>query len=142
MVPIEFSDTGVSMLNDGVMGGISNSTWKDGIFQGTVRLDNNGGFASLRLRFKKPLDLSHFDGFYIKASNLMGSQMRNQEFCLIIKDSACMQSMATNFKMKFTPETGNTANFHKFSAQILNKPESFGRPRNDRWNCDMKKICE
>ena len=142
MVPIEFRGTGVSILNDSVMGGISNSTWKDGIFQGTVRLDNNGGFASLRLRFKKSLNLNHFDGFYIKACNLMGSQMRNQEFCLIIKDSTCIQSMATNFKMKFTPETGNIVSLHKISAKVLNMPESFGRPRNDRWNCDMRKICE
>ena len=31
---------------------------------------------------------------------------------------------------------------HKISAKDLNQPESFGRPRSDRWNCDMREICE
>ena len=55
-----------------------------------------------------------------------------------------MQSMATNFKMKFTPTTGKgiSRSEHTVSAKVLNQPESFGRPRRDQWNCDMKQICE
>ena len=134
--------SGVSILNDGVMGGVSTSIWKDGIFSGKVRLDNNGGFASLRNPFQIPMNLSEFDGFYIKAGNMLGPLYENQEFCLIIKDSRCMQSMATNFKMRFTPTTGKTMGIHKVSAKVLNQPESFGRPRRDQWNCDMRQICE
>ena len=134
--------SGVSILNDGVMGGVSTSIWKDGIFSGKVRLDNNGGFASLRNPFQIPMNLSEFDGFYIKAGNMLGPLYENQEFCLIIKDSRCMQSMATNFKMKFTPTTGETVGTYKVSARVLNKPESFGRPIRDQWNCDMRQICE
>lgn len=41
------------IVNDGVMGGISTSTIKltntqNGVFSGTVKLENNGGFASVR----------------------------------------------------------------------------------------------
>ena len=134
----------VSILNDGVMGGVSTSIWQGGVFSGKVRLDNNGGFASLRHPFQTPMNLSQFDGFYISAKNMLGSQFENQEFCLIIKDSKCMQSMATNFKMKFTPTTGKgiSRSEHTVSAKVLNQPESFGRPRRDQWNCDMKQICE
>ena len=44
------------IVNDGVMGGVSESSLKineDGhaIFSGTVRLENNGGFASIRHNF-------------------------------------------------------------------------------------------
>ena len=143
MIPLlDPTSAGVSILNDGVMGGVSNSTWQNGIFSGRVRLDNNGGFASLRLRFQSPLNVGQFEGFYIKARNMLGSQAKSQEFCVIIKDSNCMQTMATNFKMKFTPTSGNAMSFHKISAFSLNQPESFGRPRSDRWNCDLTQICE
>ena len=141
---LDLKTPGVSILNDGVMGGVSTSIWQGGVFSGKVRLDNNGGFASLRHPFQTPMNLSQFDGFYISAKNMLGSQFENQEFCLIIKDSKCMQSMATNFKMKFTPTTGKgiSRSEHTVSAKVLNQPESFGRPRRDQWNCDMKQICE
>ncbi|MEX0996088.1 MAG: CIA30 family protein [Flavobacteriaceae bacterium] len=47
-----------NIVNDGVMGGISKSTLdlnKEGhaIFSGTVLLENNGGFCSMRHRFAK-----------------------------------------------------------------------------------------
>ena len=73
---------------------------------------------------------------------ISGPQAKNQEFCVIMKDSLCMQTMATNFKMKFKPLTGDVMCLHKITAQSLNQPESFGRPRNDQWRCDMKRICE
>jgi hypothetical protein len=43
-----------SVVNDGVMGGISSSQWKltpegIGVFSGVVSLERNGGFASMRL---------------------------------------------------------------------------------------------
>lgn len=42
-----------SVLNDGVMGGVSESTFKinevgNGVFEGQVSTENNGGFASVR----------------------------------------------------------------------------------------------
>lgn len=48
------ADVDASIVNDGVMGGRSSSTFEvDGggfaVFSGTVSLENNGGFASVRL---------------------------------------------------------------------------------------------
>ena len=89
MVPLLDPNTaGVSRLNDGVMGGISNSNWQDGIFSGSVRLDNNGGFASLRLRFPNPLNVSQFDGFYIKARNMLGKVMTSQKHFIVVSRKA------------------------------------------------------
>ena len=46
------------VLNDGVMGGVSNSSIRVnndgfGVFSGTVSTENNGGFASVRYRFEE-----------------------------------------------------------------------------------------
>lgn len=59
-----------SVVNDGVMGGVSTSAISDGennclLFSGEVSLENNGGFASLR----SPLgdyDFSNYEGFLVK----------------------------------------------------------------------------
>lgn len=50
------------VVNDGVMGGVSESSLKinkegHAAFSGTVRLENNGGFASIRHNFK-PIGVS------------------------------------------------------------------------------------
>ncbi|MDZ4766008.1 MAG: CIA30 family protein [Chloroflexota bacterium] len=60
---------GWNIVNDGVMGGVSESAVEwiaegAGRFSGVVRLENNGGFASLRARFT-PLDLSAYEGIEI-----------------------------------------------------------------------------
>ena len=36
-------------------------------FQGTIRSDNNGGFASVRCSLGSGIDLSQFEGFYVDA---------------------------------------------------------------------------
>ena len=55
------------VVNDGVMGGISQSTLlrfeNYAEFRGTVSLENNGGFASVRTI--QPANLSNFDGIRI-----------------------------------------------------------------------------
>ena len=70
---IDFSNTsaaGWQIVNDTVMGGISRSTLQmheDGyaLFSGTLSLENNGGFASVRTRAQSPVDLSDFDGMSV-----------------------------------------------------------------------------
>lgn len=70
---IDFSNTsatGWQIVNDRVMGGISRSSFQlheDGyaLFSGTVSLENNGGFASVRTRAQTPMDLSEFDGLSV-----------------------------------------------------------------------------
>ena len=70
---IDFSNTsaaGWQIVNDSVMGGVSRSRLQmheDGYaeFSGTVSLENNGGFASVRTRAQSPVDLSDFDGLSV-----------------------------------------------------------------------------
>lgn len=71
---IDFSNTPAAaweIVNDSVMGGISRSAFQlhdDGyaIFSGTVSLEFNGGFASVRARTRTPADLSGFEGFSVR----------------------------------------------------------------------------
>jgi len=73
MTLIDFSNTspaGWQIVNDSVMGGISRSTLQlhqEGyaLFSGTVSLENNGGFASVRTQAQTPVDLSDFDGLSV-----------------------------------------------------------------------------
>jgi monofunctional biosynthetic peptidoglycan transglycosylase len=72
---IDFSKTISSswqIVNDGVMGGVSRSSFKpheDGyaVFSGILSLKNNGGFASVRAQSRQAADLSAFDGLAIQA---------------------------------------------------------------------------
>lgn len=56
-------------VNDGVMGGVSDGkvriTEKNFEFYGTLSLENNGGFASVRSKAAK-MDLSKYDGLVFK----------------------------------------------------------------------------
>jgi NADH dehydrogenase [ubiquinone] 1 alpha subcomplex assembly factor 1 len=56
-------------INDGVMGGVSSSSFvvKNGVarFEGTVSLENDGGFASVRSR-PRDYDLSPFQGMLLR----------------------------------------------------------------------------
>ena len=58
------------VVNDGVMGGLSTSRFTlspegHARFSGTVSLENNGGFASVRYRFEK-IDVRNFNKVVIK----------------------------------------------------------------------------
>lgn len=58
------------IVNDGVMGGLSTSNFMlspkgHGQFSGTVSLENNGGFASVRYRFAK-VDVQSFEKVTIR----------------------------------------------------------------------------
>lgn len=58
------------IVDDGVMGGLSSSIFLidslgDGIFSGRVRLDNNGGFCSVR-HFFTPINIKEYSVFSIR----------------------------------------------------------------------------
>jgi NADH dehydrogenase [ubiquinone] 1 alpha subcomplex assembly factor 1 len=74
-VLFDFSDMRASaawfMVDDGVMGGISRGMFRhhpDGFarFSGTVRLENNGGFSSVQVRFR-PADFRAYSGIHLRA---------------------------------------------------------------------------
>ena len=59
-------------LGDRVMGGQSDGTVDcaedgTGIFHGTVRLDNGGGFASVKADLPEPFDAAHYTGIELLA---------------------------------------------------------------------------
>ena len=69
---IQVTDTW-GIINDGVMGGVSQSNIRMGdnkaIFSGIVSTENSGGFASVRTRnFDVPLDLSDYEGIELKVT--------------------------------------------------------------------------
>lgn len=72
---IDFSnpaDPSWRAINDGVMGGLSDSgiTISDegvGVFSGNVSLENNGGFASVRTSLDET-DVSSFDGLAVRVA--------------------------------------------------------------------------
>ena len=73
MTLIDFSNSSAAywqIVNDSVMGGISRSRLnlhEEGfaLFSGTVSLENNGGFASVRTQARVPADLSGFEGLSV-----------------------------------------------------------------------------
>lgn len=68
-----------TVVNDGVMGGVSSgriyvNDEGHGVFEGTIRLDYNGGFSSIRL----PLDEIEMNGFSKVKIHLKGDGKRYQ----------------------------------------------------------------
>lgn len=58
-------------LNDGVMGGVSQSelvpvTGGTAVFRGNVSFENNGGFATVQTNFAQPLNLSSYRGMVVR----------------------------------------------------------------------------
>ena len=59
------------VINDGVMGGVSRSSFKKAdpagaVFAGVVSLENYGGFCSVSSRQPAPVDASAFDGIAVR----------------------------------------------------------------------------
>merc|ERR1712183_362252 len=90
------------IVNDNVMGGISQCTWskEKKIFTGNTSLANNGGFASLRWRMNNRVqDWSYAKGLYLKVSH---SKPDIHTFRIIFKDATCEQiSRGANYNNVF-----------------------------------------
>lgn len=86
-----------TVVNDGVMGGISSgriyiSNKGHGVFEGRIRLDYNGGFSSIRL----PLDQIDMDGYSKVKIRLKGDGKRYQ--MRVKSDQSDYHSYITYFK--------------------------------------------
>ncbi|WP_036198065.1 CIA30 family protein [Marinobacter sp. HL-58] len=89
-------------LGDRVMGGQSDSTLvclEDGIghFHGTVRLDNGGGFASVKADLPEPLDASRYTGIELLA---IGD---GKTYKIGLRNSTDRRSIV--YQHAFTPDT-------------------------------------
>lgn len=70
VIDFKADDTQWQVVNDGVMGGLSQSRMRTtddhtGVFEGELSLENNGGFASVRALLG-PTDLSRFTGVALR----------------------------------------------------------------------------
>lgn len=93
-------------LNDGIMGGVSDGAMTPfgggggARFTGVVRLENNGGFASVRASFGSGINLSQFAGLYLDVKPGDAASAKKQ-YLIIVKDAECM-STQVNFKAAFS----------------------------------------
>ena len=119
-------------LNDGVMGGVSDGRMRAAVtgdaravFEGTVRLENNGGFSSVRASFGSGINLSQFQGFYMDVRP--GDEASaGKEYLLVVKDDECMTTQV-NFKAKFG--TGKKGGWERVKVPFaaFDRPERMGR---------------
>jgi monofunctional biosynthetic peptidoglycan transglycosylase len=92
------------VINDNVMGGVSTSSAvakKDHFsFSGTVRLENNGGFASCRFTSSSAgWNLSEYEGLKI----VLHPSQEKKEYQLYIKDTQSLDEQ-TNFQAQFSSD--------------------------------------
>jgi monofunctional biosynthetic peptidoglycan transglycosylase len=125
---------GWQTINDVVMGGVSDSSFKSTtnntvIFSGTVSLENNGGFASVRSP-ARPVDLQKFDGILLRVNG----DGKNYKCSLRLDGSFD----GINYQTSFSTTTNAWKEIRlPFSAF---KPTYHGRTLNDRPALDPSKI--
>lgn len=113
-----------SIVNDGVMGGLSSSSWNGNVFQGTVRTENNGGFASVRFS-TGGANVRGYTGFYVKGQHLSSAMHTTN---LSVQDSITARYSATNFKKSFQlPSSSSDIVYLPFSDAEWSRPLSYGR---------------
>jgi NADH dehydrogenase [ubiquinone] 1 alpha subcomplex assembly factor 1 len=121
-------------VNDNVMGGVSDGRVRmtdSGTveFFGSISLENNGGFASIRSR-RVDMDLSSFDGLLVRVRG----DGKRYDFNLRTN----VRIMAGSYRAKF--ETNAEAWQEVYLPFADFEPTSFGRVRNDLPALDSSKI--
>ena len=134
------------VVNDGVMGGVSQSAMMppspnmpgSSRFAGTIRLENNGGFASVR-RALPNVDASEYKGVYLKCKAAMKERDESKQFLLLAKDAECSRNFA-NFKSAFTVGDDWEVKLFPFD-KCFKKGERMGRPI-ERGPLNVKEMTE
>ena len=121
-------------VNDGVMGGVSDGsvrmTDRGSLqFSGSVSLENNGGFASIRSR-RADLDLSSFDGLLVRVRG----DGKRYDFNLRTN----VRIMAGSYRVKFDTIANTWLEVYLPFEDFV--PTSFGRVRTDLPALDSSKI--
>jgi len=116
-------------VNDGVMGGVSDGkvriTDKKLEFYGTLSLENNGGFASVRSKAAK-LDLSKYDGLVFKVRG----DGRDYYLNVYIPTYQMAFSYRANFKTEKAKWTEVTIPFTDLKATSFGRVVKKGKPLN------------
>lgn len=120
-----------TVVNDGVMGGVSNSSIKrntdgHGVFSGTVRLENNGGFASVRHSLDK-IKLSQYSKFIIKVKGdgktyqfrCKSSSNDRHSYVYEFKTTGDWQEIEIPFSEMYPRFRGNNLNMPNYEGETL-----------------------
>jgi monofunctional biosynthetic peptidoglycan transglycosylase len=123
-----------SAVNDNVMGGVSDGrvriTDRGTLeFFGSISLENNGGFASIRSR-RDDMDLSSFDGLLIRVRG------DGKRYDLNLRTN--VRIMAGSYRAKFDTNKNVWQEIYVPFSEFV--PTSFGRVRNDLPALDPSKI--
>jgi NADH dehydrogenase [ubiquinone] 1 alpha subcomplex assembly factor 1 len=116
-------------VNDGVMGGVSDGkvriTEKNLEFYGTLSLENNGGFASVRSKAAK-MDLSKYDGLVFKVRG----DGREYYLNVHIPTDEIAFSYRASFKTEKDKWTEVTIPFNDLKATSFGEVVENGKPLN------------
>lgn len=126
-------------MHDVVMGGASDGGMRPctnekgevfAKFRGTIRSDNNGGFASVRCSLGSGIDLSQFEGFYVDA-RAADAATASKRVLFVAKDAECMTTQVNfkaAFKVGFEPDAKkNGFDRIKIPFAAFDRPERMGR---------------
>eukprot|EP00873_Tetraselmis_striata_P026413 jgi/Tetstr1/446677/TSEL_003616.t1 len=119
-------------MNDDVMGGMSESEVvfseeeNSGAFVGTVRTENNGGFASCQLRLPQSFArMSDYDGFYVDCCCPEEADAA-KVFQFMAKDAEALATQV-NFKVPFRAPAGSERRRVLIPFSAFDRPEQMGR---------------
>lgn len=120
-----------TIVNDVVMGGKSNASLEldedgHGVFSGTVSLENNGGFASIRLRLS-PLDLRRFNTIHLRVKGeptqyqfrCKSSWNEPQSYVAPFQTTGKWQEVAINLREMVPTFRGNRLDMPDFPGESL-----------------------
>lgn len=119
------------IVNDGVMGGLSQaetSLNEEGnlVYKGHVSLESNGGFSSLRYRFKEQ-DVSKFSKFQLKIKGdgkryqfrVKGEQADRHSFIHYFETTGEMQEIEINFADMYPTFRGRKLDMANFAGEQI-----------------------
>ncbi|THD69236.1 CIA30 family protein [Robertkochia marina] len=120
-----------SIVNDVVMGGRSDASLEldedgHGVFSGAVSLENNGGFASMRLRLS-PMDLRRFKTIHLRVKGeptryqfrCKSSWNEPQSYVAPFETTGQWQEVALNLREMVPTFRGNRLDMPDFPGESL-----------------------
>ena len=119
------------VINDGVMGGISRSSFKQSdsvgaVFAGEVSLENSGGFCFASGRFDTPVDAFAFSGIAVRCKG------NGKTYNLTLKNDQSFGGFAYQFRFAVSAKDWMVikAPFSEFRASFRGQPAPDAPPLN------------
>ena len=145
--------SGWRIVDDGVMGGISQGKFRinekgNGVFFGEVSLENNGGFSSIRYRFKK-IDVTNFKSIIIKLKGdgknyqfRVKSNARDYySYVSEFSTSNSLEEVSINLSDMYPSFRGRRLNMRNFSSNYINEIAILiSNKKNESFQLEIDKI--